>query len=44
MTGGGPRIPPLGPPSDPSIKTMLNKWMPPEDVFVSTKKERNNGR
>ena len=29
QTGGGPRIPPLGPPYDPSIKTMLNKWMPP---------------
>jgi len=22
-------MPSLGPPSDPSIKTMLNKWMPP---------------
>jgi hypothetical protein len=29
QTGGGPRVPPLGPPYDPSIKTMLNKWMPP---------------
>jgi hypothetical protein len=29
MTGGGPRIPPLGPPSDLSVKTVLNKRMPP---------------
>jgi hypothetical protein len=32
MRGGGPRILPLGPPSDPSIETMLNKWMPPGSV------------
>ncbi|MFF4038359.1 carboxymuconolactone decarboxylase family protein [Streptomyces sp. NPDC001816] len=28
-TPTGPRIPPLEPPYDPTTKTMLDKWMPP---------------